>query len=368
MKKLINPYIDELKPYRPGRHLEEVKRKYNIQKVIKLASNENPLPLPKNVAAAIKDEVDRAGLYPDSSCYTLKKRIAEYNRVKFENVVVSAGLVEAIKMIMLAFLKPGETVLTSEKTFTLYRIATIERLGQKAYIEAEMDPEYRFDLDRIYSMIDESTKMIIITNPNNPTGTMVSRQKLLDFINRVPEEILIVLDNAYHEYVTKPDDYLHGIDLAVERKNVIVLRTFSKIYALAGLRVGYAIANPDTIAYLNLVKAPFSVSSVAQKAALVSLENEDFKIMSAELNQKNKEKLFRQLQELGLRVMPSETNFLFFIPELDTLELNERLLREGVIIRPLHPYGAPEGMRVTIGSEEDNTFFITKLKKVLSEF
>ncbi len=366
MKKLINPYIDDLKPYRPGRHLEDVKKEYNLQKVIKLDSNENPFPLPKTVTDAIKNEVNQAGLYPDSSCYSLKKKIAEYNQVKFENVVAAAGLVEVIKMIMLAFLKPGEKVLTSEKTFTFYRIATIEKQGKDAYVEAEMDGEYRFDLERIYQLIDANTKIIIITNPNNPTGTMLPRQKLLDFINKVPEDKLIVLDNAYHEYVNNPDEYLHGIDLAVSRKNVIVLRTFSKIYALAGLRVGYAISNPETISYLNLVKSPFSVSSVAQKAAMVSLENDDFKIKSARLNKINKEKLFRQLKEMEIRVIPSETNFLFFVPEMDTLELNEMLLKEGVIIRPLHPYGTPEGMRVTIASEEDNNFFVNKLKKILS--
>jgi len=365
---MLNPYIAELLPYTPGGRGDELERKYNIKKIVQLSSNENPFLLPPNVTAAIKDEISRVGFYPDTNSFSLKNRIAEYNQVEFENIVIGAGLVEVIKMIIRAFLKPGEKVLTSEKSFILYRIATIEHGGGKAYVEARMNGDYRLDLDEIYQLIDKQTKIIIITNPNNPTGTMLAKEKILDFINKVPEDKIIVMDNAYHEYVSNPDDYLDGLDLAATRKNVIVLRTFSKIYALAGLRVGYAVSNPEIISHLNLVKSPFSVTNVGQRAALVSLEDDDFKNKSAALNIKNREKLINQLKDLGMRVIPSETNFLFFVPGVDTFKLSEKLIREGVIVRPLHAYGAPEGMRVTVAFEEDNDFFVKKLKKVLQEF
>lgn len=367
MKDLINPNVICLMPYIAGKPIEEIQAKYNLKKVVKLASNENPFPIPKNVSDAIKSEISSIRLYPDSDCYLLKKRIAEYNKVGFENVVAGAGLVEIIKMIIRTFLKPGEKVLSSEKTFLLYRIATIEYQGKGAYIEIKMDEDYKFDLHRMFQMIDDKTRIIFITNPNNPTGTVLPKKKILDFINRVPEDKIIVLDNAYHEYVSDSENYLDGIDLALKRKNVIVLRTFSKIYALAGLRVGYGISNEEIVSYLNIIKAPFSITRIAQKAAVASLENDDFKNKSAKLNFKNKKKLFNQLKGMGLRVIPSETNFLFFIPGTDIHKLNVKLLREGVIIRPLQAFGAPEGMRVTVGCEEDNNFFVDKLKKVLIE-
>ena len=367
MVDLFNPYILELTQYSPGKPIEELKREYNIDRVVKLASNENPFAIPENVSEAIKDEISSVRYYPDTDSYYLKNRIVEYNGVKFGNVTVGAGLVEIIRMIIRTFLKPGEKVLTSEKTFLFYRIATIETGGKKSFAEASMDGDYRFNLSRMKKMIDDRTKIIFITNPNNPTGTILSREEILNFIDDIPEDKIIVLDNAYHEYVSDQEKYLDGIDLAVNRKNVIVLRTFSKIYALAGLRVGYAITNEEIISYLDRVKAPFNVTRVAQRAAFAALENDDFRNKSAELNLKNKTRLFNQLKELGVKVIPSETNFLFFMPGVDIDELNTALLKEGVIIRPLHAYGAPEGMRVTVGVEEDNDFFISKLEKVLNQ-
>jgi histidinol-phosphate aminotransferase len=196
---------------------------------------------------------------------------------------------------------------------------------------------------------------------------MINKQEIMEFIDKVPEDKIIVLDNAYQEYVSSPDEYPDAIEEAMNRKNVIVLRTFSKIYSLSGLRVGYGVSNTEILSYLNRVKPPFNVTRLSQVAAMASLENDDFKHQSTKLNLKNKEKLYRQLQEIGMQVIPSETNFLFFFPGIDITELNQRLLKEGVIIRPLHAFGVPEAMRVTVGIEEDNDFFIEKLKKVLGE-
>jgi len=215
--------------------------------------------------------------------------------------------------------------------------------------------------------MDESTRIIFIANPNNPTGTMIPKDELMTFIDEVPEDKLIVLDNAYQEYVMDGDNYLDGIDLARNRKNVIVLRTFSKIYALAGLRVGYAVASEDIIFYLGKVKSPFNISRVAQRAAIASLESDDFKNKSADLNSRNRERLFGKLQQMGLSPIPSHANFILFFPGTDIGKLNDSLLREGVIIRPLQPFGFDNAMRVTVGVEEDNEYFLNKLGKVLAE-
>jgi histidinol-phosphate aminotransferase len=249
----------------------------------------------------------------------------------------------------------------------MYKIAAVEKEGKSAFVEAPMGDDYTYDLDALYRLMDDKTKIIFIANPNNPTGTMVNKQETIEFIAKVPEDKIIVLDNAYQEYVSSPDEYPDAIEEAINRKNVIVLRTFSKIYSLSGLRVGYGVSNPEILSYLNRVKPPFNVTRLAQAAAMASLENDDFKYQSAAINLKNKEELFSRLKEIGLQVIPSETNFLLFFPGIDTTKLNQRLLKEGVIIRPLHAFGVPEAMRVTVGTAEDNNFFIEKLKKVLKE-
>jgi histidinol-phosphate aminotransferase len=367
MKALINPNILELTPYKPGKPAEEIRRRFNLKKVIKLASNENPSPVPAHVSEAIHREISNIHSYPDSDSYYLINRIAQYNGVDAENIVVGSGSVEIIRMIVKSFLNPGEKVLTSEKTFLLYKIATIETAGKSAFVEAPMNADYRIDLDKMVRLVDEKTKIIFIANPNNPTGTTLPKRKLMDFIDKIPEDKIIVLDNAYQEYVNHMEDYVDGIEMAVNRKNIVVLRTFSKIYSLAGLRIGYGISNKAVISYLARIKAPFNVTRIGQTAALASLRDDEFKNKSAALNVKNREKLFQQLTQIGLKVIPSVTNFILFFPGIDITVLNNHLLKEGVIIRPLQAFGVPDGMRVTVGFEEDNDFFVEKLKKVLDE-
>jgi histidinol-phosphate aminotransferase len=367
MNTLVNPHVLEVSPYKPGKPVEDIQREFGLAKVIKLASNENMFPVPENVRRAIRDEISQIHCYPDSDNYYLRQRIAAYNGVDLANVIVGAGSVELIQMLIRTFLKPGEKVLTSEKTFSLYRSATTEIAGAAAYVEAPMNGEMRFDLEAIAGKIDKTTKIIFITNPNNPTGTLLHAAAVRSFIERVPGDRIVVLDNAYQEYIDDPSDYVSGLDEINKRKNVIVLRTFSKIYGLAGLRVGYALAHPDFIAILNRIKPPFNVTRIGQRAALASLENDDFKNQSIRLNRVNKARLFAQLRELGLRVIPSQANFLLFFPEVDVAGLNQKLLQLGVIIRPMAGFGIPDAMRVTVGQGEDNDFFIDALKKSLGE-
>jgi histidinol-phosphate aminotransferase len=367
MESLVNPNVLQNSPYIPGKPVEAIQREFNLKKIVKLASNENMLPIPENVRKSINDELSQIHCYPDSDNFYLRQRLAVINGLSPEQVIAGAGSVEIIQMLIRAFLKTGEKVLTSEKTFSFYKIATTEFAGQAAYLETPMDENLCFDLEAMARSIDGQTKIIFITNPNNPTGTFVPAVAIRQFIQKVPKDKIVVLDNAYQEYVDNPDDYVSGLDEIHAGKNVIVLRTFSKIYGLAGLRVGYAMAKPEIISILNRVKPPFNVTRVGQRAALASLENNDYKNRSILLNRANKAKLLGQLKSLGLRVIPSQTNFLLFFPKMDVAELNLRLLKEGVIIRPTAGFGIPEGMRVTVGLEEENEFFIQKLKKVLSE-
>lgn len=367
MESLVNPHVLQISPYKPGKPVEDIQREFGLERVVKLASNENMRPIPENVRQAIRDELTQLQYYPDSDNYYLRQRIAEYNGVGMENVIAGAGSVEIIQMLIRAFLKPGEKVLTSEKTFSLYRSATTEIAGADAFVEAPMDRELCFDLEAIAGHIDAAAKIIFITNPNNPTGTILAAAAIRDFISHVPKDRIIVLDNAYQEYVDDPGDYVSGLEEIGQKMNVIVLRTFSKVYGLAGLRVGYAMAKPEIIAVLNRVKPPFNVTRVGQRAALASLENDEFRDESVRLNRRNKAKLFSQLQELGLRVIPSQANFILFFPGVDVAGLNQRLLRQGVIIRPMGGFGIPDAMRVSIGLEEENDFFIAKLDQALRE-
>jgi histidinol-phosphate aminotransferase len=367
METLVNPHVLEVSPYKPGKPVEDIQREFGLSRVVKLASNENMLPIPENVRQAIADEIAQLQYYPDSDNYSLRRRIAEYNGVRLENVIAGAGSVEIIQMLIRAFLKPGEKVLTSEKTFSLYKSATVEFAGAAAFVEAPMDRELRFDLEAIAGRIDDAAKIIFITNPNNPTGTILPGAAVRAFIARVPHDRIVVLDNAYQEYIDDPGDYVTGLDEIKTRKNVIVLRTFSKVYGLAGLRVGYALAHPEFIAILNRVKPPFNVTRIGQRAAVASLESDAFKERSVNLNRRNKAKLLARLQALGLRVIPSQTNFLLFFPEVDVDGLNLRLLKRGVIIRPMAGFGIPDAMRVSIGLEEENDFFIDMLGEALAE-
>ncbi|HNX97205.1 MAG TPA: histidinol-phosphate transaminase [Candidatus Aminicenantes bacterium] len=365
MNPSIHPFVNELTPYRAGRPVEEIQRQYGLTKVIKLASNENPRPLPESVRAAIRDELNNLNLYPDSDNFYLRERIAATLGVAPENIIVGAGSVELIRMIVGTFVCPGQEVLTSEKTFSFYRIATTERLGRDAYVEVPMDEQLRFDLAALERAVTDRTKVIFLTNPNNPTGTCWPREAVTKFIQRIPSDKIVVLDNAYQEYVDTPSDYPDGIAEALARPNVIVLRTFSKIYGLAGLRVGYAIAAPETIAQLGRMKAPFNVSRVGQRAALAALADTDYPAESARLNRIGRQYLFEKLTALGMRVIPSVTNFLLVYPPVSANRLCDALLCQGVIVRPMESFGIPEAFRVTVGLPEENDFFLEKLALVL---
>jgi len=364
MDHLVKANILDITPYKPGKPIEEIQREFGLKKVVKLASNENCRPIPEHVRRAINEELDQIHLYPDSDSYYARQKIAAENGVTANEVIIGAGTVEIIRMILSTFLNPGETVLTSEKTFPLYRIVTTEIAGTDAYIEAPMDDAFCFDLEQIHNRIDKRTKIIILTNPNNPTGTSIPGKAIQQFIESTPADKLILLDNAYQEYVDGSSDFLTGIPLFRQHQNVIALRTFSKIYGLAGLRIGYGIAQEGFISLINRLRLPFNVSRIAQRAAIASLENDVYKTESAALNRKNRSDLETALKKRGYIVLPSQTNFLLFFPGMNSAAVFKELLREGVIIRPSESFRGKDSIRVTVGLSEENQYFLEKLDLV----
>ncbi|NIM06662.1 MAG: histidinol-phosphate transaminase [Armatimonadetes bacterium] len=361
-EKLVRPAITRLKPYIPGKPIEEVKRELGLDDVIKLASNENPLgPSPRAVQAMRKCLKD-VRLYPDNECYHLKRKLAQRLGFPPEQVLVGRGSDEIIHMIGLAFLEKGDEVLIPSHPFVLY-----EFTGTLMDAELVRVPlrEYRYDLEAMAERIGPRTKLAFIGNPNNPTGTIITHDELVRFLDRLGDQGIVVLDEAYYEYA-EDAAYPRSLELVKEGRNVIVLRTFSKIYALAGLRIGYGVARPELAAALAKVREPFNVSTVAQAAALASLEDGFQVERSLKINRRGKKYLYRELKRLKLKYVPTEANFIFVDCGRDALEVARELLRRGVIVRADPAFGYPTHFRVTVGKPAQNRRFIAALKEVLA--
>ncbi len=360
MKRLTTDHIAKIKPYEPGKPPLEVMREYGLTECIKLASNENPLgPSPMAIEAASKvlGEVAR---YPDSSGFYLTNRLAEIHGIPSDRIVLGNGSVEIIEMIARAFLGPGEDGLMSQYAFLMYRLAIQCQNGRCVTIPAR---ELGHDLDAIAAAVDDKTKVIYLANPNNPTGTMFSKKALEVFLDRLPGEVVVVLDEAYHEYI-KDTAYPDGIEFLKRGRDLIVLRTFSKIYGLAGLRIGYACGPKRLVEAIKKVRPPFNTSSVAQAAALAALDDEEHVERSYRANLREREYLVSRFTDLGLRFHPSVANFLLVDFQRPAGEMFDLLLRRGVILRPMIPYHLKSSMRVTVGTREEND----RLIDVLSDF
>ncbi|MGC8785517.1 MAG: histidinol-phosphate transaminase [Armatimonadota bacterium] len=357
----IRPNVLELEPYSPGKPIEEVKRELGLTDVVKLASNENPLgPSPRAVEAAVR-AMQSANLYPDGSCFELRQAVAKHVQVPPECLLFGNGSDELIHYIGLTFLMPGDEVITGHPSFVRYEAAA--KLNN-APLHLVPLREHRFDLPAILARVNERTKLIFIANPNNPTGTIVTADEVDAFMNNLPEHVVVVWDQAYQEYVSCPD-YPDTLQYVREGRNVVVLRTFSKAYALAGLRVGYAIARPDIIDAMNRVREPFNVNSVAQAAALAALHDQEHLRKAVELNRQGLEYLYRHFERLGLTYVRSEANCVMVDLGRDSQPVFQALLRKGVIVRTGHIFGLPTYLRITTGKREENERFICALEEVL---
>ena len=363
INELVRPSILEIRPYVPGKPIEEVERELGLKDIIKLASNENPLgPSPKAVVAMQK-EVEKVNYYPDSNCYYLKEALAQHLSLTLENIILGNGSDELLKLIAEAFLKEGEEVIYGSPSFSEYEFVTRVMAGK--VVEVPLD-NLTYDLKSIAGKINSQTKLIFLCNPNNPTGTMVKRQEVAEFMAQVPEDVLVVFDEAYFEYATDPE-YPDGLDYVRQGRRAIVLRTFSKIYGLAGLRVGYGLATPDIIDCLMRVREPFNVNSVAQAGALAGLADQEWVQRAQQVNTEGRDYWCRELSAMGIDYAPTQANFLFINLKTSGAVVSQRLMEKGIIVRPGHFFGYPEYIRVTIGTKEQNERFIQVLGQVLAE-
>jgi histidinol-phosphate aminotransferase len=356
------PHINRLRPYIPGKPIEEVQREYGLTDIVKLASNENPFgPSPRALEAAAR-ALQGIALYPEASCPELVQALASHLQVPVEWLAVGNGSDELIHYLGLTYLREGDELLTGDPSFVRYEAAAI--LNRAEFIATPLR-DHTFDLEAMAERVGPRTRLVFIANPNNPTGTMVGGAAVRRFLDHIPSTALVVMDEAYHEYVDDPE-YPHSLDLLRAGYNLVILRTFSKIYALAGLRVGYAIAHPDVIRAVHQVREPFNVNSVAQAAALASLEDPDQVRRSREANRAGLHYLYRQFERLGLACVPSQANFVLVDVGRPARAVFEALLRRGVIVRTMELYGMPTYLRVTVGRPEDNARFIADLEAVLA--
>jgi len=358
----FRPSVEALTPYQPGKPVEDVQRELGLERVVKLASNEGPFgPFPA-AAEAIARATAELNRYPDGGAYRLHAALAERHGLSFEEVAVGAGADGCIDMLSQAVLDPGDEIVTGWPSFPSYVIYARKQAAQTTLVPLV---EHRYDLDALLDAVTPRTKLVYICHPNNPTGTMNTTDELDRFFARVPAHVLTVVDQAYFEYIDRPDypdavERYHGAG-----RRVVVLRTFSKIYGLAGLRVGYAVGPRDVVAAMAKVRRPFDVVTPAQAAALASLGDEAELARRRAANSEGLARLATLLSEHGLEPVPSVGNFLYADAGGDGTALFERLLREGVIVRPLAGFGSPNSIRVSVGTPDEIDVFAAALARVL---
>jgi histidinol-phosphate aminotransferase len=360
MKELVRKNILNITPYVAGKPIEEIKRQLGLKEIIKLASNENPLGPSGKAMEAIRKNLSRVNRYPDSQGYYLKKRLARYLNVCPANIVLGNGSDELIDIIIKTFVEDDENIVTSDITFLEYEIIT--KVNARSIITVPLR-YFKYDLEAIKKRIDRKTKLIFISNPNNPTGTYVTKYELQDFMRDLPDNLLLVLDEAYDTFIDV-DDFPNSLNY-LGNKNVIVLKTFSKAYGLAGLRIGYAIANSELTPYMENARQPFNVNMLAQVAATAALDDKKFLRKTRETILAGKNYLYDTLAKLGIAYVPTVANFILIDVGKDGVGVFREMLKYGVIVRDMDQYGLKNFIRVTIGTKKENERFIKVLKKVL---
>ena len=367
--KLAAPGIAGLNPYIPGKPLEELERELGLSETFKLASNENPLgPSPLGLAAARK-VVGGINLYPDDNGYALRNLLADQHGLKPGQILLGAGSSDVLNMVARTFLSPGVNAVYSAHSFAMYAIYT-QATGAKGKVAAPFPPDhempYGHDLDAMAELVDEKTRVIFIANPNNPTGTWIGREELEAFIGRIPENVIIVLDEAYTQYV-ESDDFPDGTAWVDRYPNLMVTRTFSKIYGLAGLRVGYGVASTELIELTGRIRHPFNVNLVALAAAEGALGDQAFVEHSVAVNSAGLKQFNDGFRQLGLKTIPSVGNFICVEFDRPGTEVYDELLKRGFIVRPVANYDMPNHLRITVGTENENARLLLALAEVLKK-
>ena len=362
---LVPSHVASLTPYVPGKPIEEVEREFGVTNVAKLASNENALgPSPLALAAA-REAAANMNVYTDGSAFHLRNALAAKLGVEAREVFVGNGSNELIELLVRTFVLDGEEVLTSAQSFIAYKLAA--QAHGRTLVEAPMKARFHYDLDALRKLLSRRTKVVFLANPDNPTGTWFTEQELLPFLDAVPKDTLVVLDEAYVEFVDGPG-FQDALALRRKYPNLVVLRTFSKIYGLAGLRLGYGVARPDVVEYVDRVRAPFNVNVVAQAAGVAALSDVEHVERSRALVLEERPFLAEGLKQVGAVVVPSQGNFVLAdFPGRPGKELFEALLREAVVVRPLGGYGFPTAQRITVGLRAENEKCLAALAKVLGK-
>lgn len=361
-KKLAGENILKLVPYQPGKPIKEVERELKVKKAIKLASNENPLGIPEKAKKAVIENLDEMNRYPLGDAFYLRKKLSEKLNISGKNLIFGTGSNEIIELLIRTFVKAGETVLSFAPSFSVYGI--IAQASGSSCTWVNMTEDFRVDFDSIKKAITEKTRIIFLSNPNNPTGTYFTEEELLNFLDDIRDDIIVALDEAYVEYVDA-NDFPDSMKLLKRYKNIVIMKTFSKAYGLAGFRIGYAIADEVAIDMLNRVRQPFNVNMLAQIAAEAALDDIDFLRRSIKVNREGKLYLYKVFEELGLKYFPTQANFIL-VEVGDGKKVFEELLKEGVIVRYLGP-NLSKYIRVSIGLEKENKIFAIALKKVMGK-
>lgn len=366
---LAAPGVQQLQPYVPGKPVEELERELGISGSIKLASNENPLGPSKKAIEAAASALPGVNYYPDGGGYKLRQALANKHQVGIDGITLGNGSNDILELVARAFLSPAHSAVFSQYAFAVYPIVT-QAIGARANIAAayaadHVDMPYGHDLDAMLAAIDDTTRVLFIANPNNPTGTWLQAAALSEFLQKVPAHVIVVLDEAYYEYMPdqlKPDSNA----LLQQFDNLIVSRTFSKMYGLAGLRIGYSVSHPQVADLLNRVRQPFNANLLAQAAALAALGDAAHVAASVQLNNQGLQQLADGFSDMGLDHIPSIGNFITVDVKRDALQVYQDLLHEGVIVRPVANYQLPQHLRITVGTEAQNSRVLEALRKVLN--
>lgn len=362
MRPLVAPYIETLKPYVPGKPIEETEREYGITGAIKLASNENPLGPSPLAIEAIEAAARKVHLYPDGSSYYLIQKLSAFLGVEPDEVFVGNGSNEIIELMVRTFTTPQDEAIICKGSFLMYKVA-LQSHGRR-FFEVPMGPGYRYDLEAMAERISSRTRIVFLANPDNPTGTAFSRRELEEFLGRVPSECFVVLDEAYFEYVDWPD-YPNGMNYFRRTPNLVVLRTYSKIYGLAGIRLGYGIMQSQLAGYLHRTRMPFNLTSLSQAAGVAALEDVEHVRTTRETTHRGLRYLEEELRRLGVRVPTSFANFVFADFGRPAEPIYEQLLRRGIITRPIPAYGFPNALRISVGLRAHNEKLIAALQELL---
>ncbi len=358
-------FLELIKPYVPGKPVEEVEREMGLTSVIKMASNENPLGPSPLAVKAMQKKLDKMHIYPDGNSYYLRKALAQKFNVNPSQFVFGNGSDEILSFITLTYFSPGDEAIIVEPSFSEYDFAT-RLVGAVPRPVPLTGDDFLYDVEAILKRVNNKTKAVFICSPNNPTGSIIKKTDLDHLVDKLPAKVLIVLDQAYIEY-TNDSDHSDGLYHLREGYPVIILRTFSKIYGLAGLRIGYGIASDEIVADLNRVREPFNVNAMAQSAALAAVDDDQHVIRSREMVVSARKQIDKGLAELGLKAVPDQANFFFVNTGIDSKMLFRAMLKRGVIIRTGDIFGFPTYIRVTYGTESENKRFLAVLKESLEE-